>query len=134
MAKRYANAWLPNSPGAVIVFDDETGLMSMEASKEAIRRFSEVSMHFKLTDAFGHSHESGLSRERLEKAALATADVLTDLEAQYERERRRQMVANIIMGILAVAGVILAIRSVVAAGVGDKLIVEDEANKPPPST
>jgi hypothetical protein len=137
LAQHYVTAWIGNRPGALLIFDDQSGLMSMETSAEARRRYSEVSIHFKLTDALRHVAESGISRDKLERAALTTADVLVDLEKQYQQERRRKMVANTIMAILALVGVFLAIRSAMRDDKVEKAIVaeaaEDEVSKSPPS-
>jgi uncharacterized membrane protein YgcG len=137
LAKRYVEAWSPNEPGAVLVFDDQSGLMGMEVSKEARDRFSDVTIHFKLIDALQHFLENGLSRDKLERAALTTAEVLVDLETQYEQEKRRRAIANTIMGVLALIGVVLVIRSALAKDTPEKPFLEaetqDENSKTPPS-
>jgi hypothetical protein len=114
LAKLYADAWIQDEAGAIVIFDDESGLMSLEPSPEAIRRFSDVGIHFKLTGALQSLHTSGLSRDKLERAATVAAEVLVEMEIQYEKDRRRQIMVNIVMAILVLVGGALVVRSTFA--------------------
>jgi hypothetical protein len=59
------------------------------------------------------------------------------LETQYEQEKRRRAIANTIMGVLALIGVVLVIRSALAKDTPEKPFLEaetqDENSKTPPS-
>jgi len=110
-AKRYAKAWTPKTVGAIILFDDEGGLMSMETSKEAGRRFSDVAIQIAMEERTAKLQTEGLAREKLEKITLVAAEALCQLQAQYVEDSRRQRRINLIMGGLAVIGVGLALWS-----------------------
>lgn len=111
LARRHAKAWMPKTVGAVLVFDDEGGLMSAETTAEAERRFSKVAIQIGLEEAMQRTPQEGPSREKLERSATVLADVLSGLQAKYREESRRQRTTNLIMGGIALFGLGLALRS-----------------------
>lgn len=137
LAKRYVKAWLPAKSGAMILFDDESGLVTIEMSAEATRRFSEILLQIEMVEPVGKAQLEGLSREKLEKVSRVVADVLSRLQAKHREEIRRQRVANTIMAVLALFGVALLIRSATAAGQKPEPAVDeveaDVSSRPPPA-
>jgi hypothetical protein len=111
LAKRYSEAWIPGKVGAVVVFDDEGGLMSAETSAEAARRFSEVAIQIGLEEALTKIQEGGPSRVKLERSATVVADVLCKFQADYREDSGRQRTTNLIMGGIALLGLGLALWS-----------------------
>ncbi len=114
LAKSYAKTWLPESVGAVLIFDDEGGLMSAEISPEAGHRFSDVAIQIALAEPLSKIQMEGLSREKLDKSATAVTDILCKLQTKYLEETRRQRKANIIMGGIALLGLGMALWSATA--------------------
>ncbi len=136
LAKRYIKAWLPSQAGAIVLFDDESGLVTIELSAEATHRFSEIVLQIELVEPVGKAQMDGLSREKLENVSRVVVEVLSRLQAKHAAEVRRQRTANAIMAGLAIVGVALLIRS--ATGTRSKVDPEiddveaDISSRPPP--
>lgn len=111
LAKQYVTAWTPETVGAVLIFDGEGGLMSVETSAEAARRFSDVALQIGLREPLEKIQHEGLSRDKLERSAKAMADALCRLQAQSRDENRRQRTTNLIMAGIALLGLALALWS-----------------------
>jgi len=109
LAKHYAAAWTQESVGAVLIFDGEGGLMSVETSPEARRRFSDVALQIGVKEPLEKIHQEGLSRDKLERSAQVMADALGRLQTQYRIEKRRQRTTNLIMAGIALLGLGLAL-------------------------
>jgi hypothetical protein len=135
LAKRYVKAWTPKTVGAVVIFDDEGGLMFAETSEEADQRFSDVAIRIALEERMSSLKTDGLARDKLEKSAQIIAEVLCQFQTQYMEDSRRQLKINVIMGGLALLGAALAVWS---AFQGSKNptpanAVPDLETKPPPA-
>jgi hypothetical protein len=135
LGQRYTKNWLPSTSGAVIVFDDESGLMNVGLSDEASLRFSDVALQFELGKPIEDAQKSGLSRDKLEKVATIAVQIMTGMEAKYQQERKRQIVVNCLMGVLAVVGLVLILRSTFRDGPEPAPVdaeKTEEATKTPP--
>ena len=114
LAKRYIDAWAPRTVGAILLFDDEGGLMSLQTSKEAEDRFSAVAIQIGIEERLVKLRTEGLAREKLEQMALIATDALGQLQSQYVADSARQRRTNLLMGGLALIGVGLAVWSALA--------------------
>ena len=111
LANEYATAWLPKQPGAVLLFDDEGGLMTVVTSKRAEERFSSFILEMEFRQALAKIPPASISREKLQRSATIVAETLSKLEINAAKAERRQWLSNLLMGLLAVAGVGLAVFS-----------------------
>ncbi|MEI8106244.1 MAG: hypothetical protein WCI46_00385 [Verrucomicrobiota bacterium] len=111
LANDYATAWLPKQPGAVLLFDDEGGLMTVVTSKEAEKRFSSFIIEMKFRQALAKIPPAAISREKLQRSAIIVAETLGLLEVDAAKADRRQWLSNLFMGLLALVGVGLAVYS-----------------------
>jgi len=111
LANEYATAWLPKQPGAVLLFDDEGGLMTVVTSKRAEERFSSFILEMEFRQALAKIPPAAISREKLQRSATIVAETLSKLEINAAKAERRQWLSNLLMGLLAVAGVGLAVFS-----------------------
>ena len=115
LATKWCVAWTPGSVGALLLFDDESGLMTVVTSKEAEKRFTTFLLEKEFREALATIPASSISREKLERSAEMVTVTLCRLEAQAAKAERRQFFGNLIMGVLALIGVGLAIFSAVAS-------------------
>jgi hypothetical protein len=111
VAQEYSEAWTPRAVGAVILFDDEGGLMNVLASAETDRRFASLAVEMALKGSVAKAQESGLAREKLELSAEIVVDTLCRLQADATKAAHRNWIGNLIMGIVAVLGIGLAVLS-----------------------
>ena len=111
LANDYAAAWLPKQPGAVLLFDDEGGLMTVVTSKEAEQRFSSFILEMEFRQALAKIPPAAISREKLQRSATIVAETLSRLEVDAAKAERRQWLSNLLMGLLALVGVGLAVFS-----------------------
>lgn len=108
---RYAAAWIKGVVGAIVLFDDEGGLMTISFSPEAQRRFSSFEIERDVKDRVEKIKHSGLAREKLESSTRIATDVLVELQTKYARDTHRQRIANFLMGTVALFGIVLAVWS-----------------------
>ena len=133
LAKSFAKDWLREKVGAVILFDDEGGLMTVEFSSETDQRFAGFAVEAAVKEPLGKIQQSGIARDKLEQSAYFVADTLIPLQNKWAKDTRRQRIANLIMSTVALLGVGLAVFSALAkpktpAGTDAGLVVE---SKPP---
>ena len=112
--KEYSDAWLGHKVGGVVLFDDQSGLMTVEVSKETNRLFTSFAVEEKIKDALQNFHQSGLARDKVEFTAQTLVEILSQLQSDHTKETRRQRTANLLMGGVALLGIGLAIYSAVA--------------------
>ena len=113
-AKDFIKAWTTKKVGAVVLFDDEGGLMTVELTPETERRFTGFAVEAALREPLGRIQESGLARDKLERSAQAIVETLVPLQAKWVKDTRRQRTSNLIMGAVALLGIGLAIYSAIA--------------------
>lgn len=114
MANSYCTAWAGQSVGAVLLFDDEGGLMTVVTSKAAEKRFTTFLLEKAFREELAKIPPSAISREKLERSGWIVVDTLARLEKEAARRDRSQLIGNVIMGALALLGVSLAIFSAVS--------------------
>ena len=109
----FLKAWLPHEVGAVILFDDESGLMTVELSKETDQRFASFAVERDLRELLAKAQESGLAREKLEQIAQIVAETLSQRQTTWAKAARKERTANLIMGTVALLGIGLAVFSAI---------------------
>jgi hypothetical protein len=114
VAREYGQAWLADKVGAIILFDDEGGLMTVAPSAATEQKFTSLEIELALGHPLREAQREGLSRDKLERAAFAVSQVLGDFQARALRDEKRQRVANITMAVIALLGVALAVWSALA--------------------
>lgn len=113
LANDYCTAWTPDRIGALLLFDDEGGLMTVVTSKEAEKRFSSFLLEKEFREGLAKIPPSAISREKLERSAWIVVETLSRIEAEAAKSDRRQLIGNLVMGALALLGIGLAIFSAV---------------------
>ncbi len=104
--------WLKDQIGAVIVFDDEAGWVTIGFSDRTEREFSTVTLNALLKDPLIGMRKIRESPKKLEAAAVLLAQVLSDLKDEAVRaNRRRAIVQNISIGILLILAGLAALTS-----------------------
>lgn len=96
LGHRYADRWLRDAVGMMILFDDDARAAVVVASRETDRRFPPLQRNMVLDEPLRLVQRGeGLSRDKLEVTAAA----------------RRHRIANVAMGGIALVGVALVLRS-----------------------
>ena len=113
LSTAYSSAWNKRNVGAVILFDDESGLITVDLSKLTSERFTTFAVEDKLKIPLGEAQKTGLAREKIERFGELTAATLSKLQTEYLKESRRQRISNLIMGTVALLGIGLAIFSAI---------------------
>ncbi len=133
LAAEYCAAWVPRTVGALLLFDDEGGLMTVVTSKKAEERFTSFLLEKEFREALATIPPSAISREKLERSAWIVVETLCRLEAEAAKADRRQLIEGLVMGTLALLGIGLAIYSAVsgakaspAAGGGNEIALSEE--------
>ena len=126
-------AWTPGVVGAVLLFENQTGLVSIGTSTETDARFSELELNIVLRQPLMAGRKQGISPDKLEKAAYAVIEALHKLQSKARRERRWKWITN--LGMLALLGVAGTIVWVSAANKRKPdAPAETPAAEPPPPT
>lgn len=110
-AKDFTQAWLPGKVGALLLFDDEGGLMAVDLTPETDRRFTSFAVEDSLRDPIHSIQQSGLARDKLEHAATTLADILVPLQDKWVAATHSHRLSNFIMGAVALLGLGLAVFS-----------------------
>jgi len=116
LASEYCTAWAGKNVGAVLLFDDEGGLMTVVTSKTAEKRFTAFLLEKEFREALAKIPPSAISREKLERSGWIVVETLSRLETEAARRDRSQLIGNIVMGALALLGLSLAVYSAVSGG------------------
>jgi len=116
-ATRYCAAWSPKSVGALLLFDDEGGLMTVVTSKKAEERFTTFLLEKEFREGLAKIPPDVISRVKLERSGIVVVETLSRLQAEAVKSDRTKLIGNIVMGSLALLGIGLAIMSALA---GDK--------------
>ena len=114
VAKEYSEAWTPRNVGAVIIFDDEGGLMTVLLSPETDRRFASFAVEMELKAPLFEIQKTGLARDKLERSAQLIVETLKKFQTDATKSAHRQWIANAIMSIIALIGIGLAVLSAAA--------------------
>ena len=89
--KRVTQEWTKGLFGAVLVFDDGTGVLAIEKSEEFSKRFYEFELTTLIKEGTKVGKRPRLSREGLQYTARTVADSLRDLKARADREDRNAL-------------------------------------------
>lgn len=111
LAGKYCAAWSPKQVGALLLFDDEGGLMTVVTSKEAEERFTAFLLEKEFREGLAKIPGDVISRVKLERSGIIVADTLARLQSEAAKGDRTKRIGNLVMGLLAVLGIGLAILS-----------------------
>lgn len=111
LAGKYCAAWSPKQVGALLLFDDEGGLMTVVTSKEAEERFTAFLLEKEFREGLAKIPGDVISRVKLERSGIIVADTLARLQSEAAKGDRTKLIGNLVMGLLAVLGIGLAILS-----------------------
>ena len=111
LAGNYCAAWSPKQVGALLLFDDEGGLMTVVTSKEAEERFTAFLLEKEFREGLAKIPGDVISRVKLERSGIIVADTLARLQSEAAKGDRTTLFGNIVRGLLAVLGIGLAILS-----------------------
>ena len=111
LAGKYCAAWSPKQVGALLLFDDEGGLMTVVTSKEAEERFTAFLLEKEFREGLAKIPGDAISRVKLERSGIIVADTLARLQSEAAKGDRTKLIGNLVMGLLAVLGIGLAILS-----------------------
>lgn len=110
-ASEFLNAiraeWLKGKVGAVIIFDDEAGLVEMGASEEARKILPPAELSEIFRDPRLQSKRRRLGAAKLEETVVVLVRRLTELRVKIQDEAKSQATmksAGVIAGIVMVAG------------------------------
>ncbi len=116
LANDYCVAWTPRKIGALLLFDDEGGLMTVVTSKEAEKRFTTFLLEKEFREGLAKIPPAAISRVKLERSGMIVVETLSRLEAEAAKSDRTKMIGNIVMGALALLGIGLAVLSALSGG------------------
>lgn len=134
LAEDLAKTWIKDLIGAIIVFDDDTGKVTITTSDRVEHDFSSLAVNMFLQDQLlGTAHESGLSRDKLVETATEIAATFSEMKRKADHETHRQRVNNLIMGSIALLGIGLAIWSALAKPKGPAAAIPASPRENPPS-
>ena len=111
LAGKYCAAWSPKQVGALLLFDDEGGLMTGVTSKEAEERCTAFLLEKEFREGLAKIPGDVISRVKLERSGIIVADTLARLQSEAAKGDRTKLIGNLVMGLLAVLGIGLAILS-----------------------
>lgn len=101
----YRDGWLGGRVGVVLLFDDESGNAMVAASDEANRQFPPLQRNMLLEARLRLIQRESLLRDKVEKTALAVIDVISRMQDEERRNKRRDRLVYLAMAIIATAGV-----------------------------
>lgn len=91
-------SWTKGQVGAVIVFDNEAGWVTVAATDEAERMFSAVAIDMVFRDPLIETRKKHLSPEKLEAAAMVLVKGMTELKIKVDQEASRHRKIRIVFG------------------------------------
>lgn len=111
LGHRYADRWLGEALGMVMLFDDESGDAVVIASRETDRRFPPLLRKMALAEPLREIQRGeGLARDKLEGTATALFTMLAQLREKADADARRDRGVNYAMGAAVLVGVVLLLR------------------------
>ena len=115
LGEKLSKTWLKDLLGAVIIFDDDTGKMTVTASDRVEKEFTSLQLNLLLRSTLlTTTRADQLSRDKLFAIANLLASGLVELKASADRETHRGHVSNLIMAVIAIVGIGLALFSALA--------------------
>ena len=132
VAKDYSDTWIKHIVGAVILFDDEGGLITVELSKPTSERFSSLAVEGELQTPLGEAQKTGLARDKIERFGNITVEALCKFQEDYLKEMQHARIWNLVMGGIALLGLGLAVFSALGKPKGPVATAPDSPRKSPP--
>lgn len=105
--RQVTEVWTKDRFGAVIVFDDGTGLVSIQQSEQVTKRFYEFELSLLLKDAMTTEKRPRLSRAGLEHTTVAVKTALHELKTRANQEERKSLITRLSLGIFGFLAVLL---------------------------
>lgn len=117
LGHRYADRWLKDAVGIVMLYEDDSGDAAVIASQETDRRFPPLQRNMALADPLRRiQHGEGLARDKLEGTAMTLFTTLCQLQDQANADARRHRIINLTMGCIALVGVALLLHGTFKKG------------------
>ncbi len=107
----YADDWLKEGAGVVLLVADDTADAIVVANDEADRWLPAWQRNMIVLDSMRWAREEKLLRDKIERAALVLVDVLSRAQDEMKKSARRDRIANYAMATIAVAGIAFLILS-----------------------
>lgn len=105
--KQVSDAWMKDLFGAVIVFDDATGVLSIEESEKLTKNFYEFELARLLHDSMAPSKRPRLSRAGLEHTIVAVKDAVRELKGRADKAEHNSRNTQLGLGIVALAALLI---------------------------
>jgi uncharacterized membrane protein YgcG len=110
VADQYAGAWIQGT-GALILFDDQSGLVSVAYSTEAKQLYSEVALDTQLREPLQAAQTSGLTREKLDRASRSVLRAMEKLKHETVlKTPGEHPVVKFIGGFLLLLAIVLVVH------------------------
>lgn len=107
--QKVSEVWTSGLFGAVVVFDDGTGRVSIQQSENVTKRFYEFELSVLLKDSMGSKKRPRPSREGLEHTTLSTMSALHELKMRAETNDRDSKKKRVILATVGIIAVLLGI-------------------------
>ncbi len=101
----YRDGWLKGRVGVVLLVDDESGAAMVAASEEANRQYPPLQRNMLLEEPLRDIQKESLRRDKVERTALAVVEVISRLQDEQRRKARRDLLVNLAVAIIVLAGV-----------------------------
>jgi len=109
LAHLYVDRWLQGLVGVVFLVDDESQAAIIVASAEADRQMPPLRRNLLMQDPLRAVQREKFLRDKVEGTTLVIVDVLSGLQDEAKRAARRDRVINLMMAVIAIAGVALVL-------------------------
>ena len=127
-----AEAWTKGLFGAVIVFDDGTGLVSIQLSDIVGNRFYDFEISNLLRDSMNLKKRPRLSRAGLEYTAISVKNVLHELKTRADQKDHGSLWRKAGLGIVGLIGVLLGMFEYFRHRPTMQTVDEDKTSTTPP--
>jgi uncharacterized membrane protein YgcG len=104
--EKMSEAWMGGLFGAMIVFDDGTGQVSVQPSDEVTKRFYDFELSVLLRDPMSVKNRPKRSREGLEHTTLTLKTALHELKLRADRDDRNSLLTKFGVTILCLLAVL----------------------------
>ena len=105
--KRLAEAWTKDLFGAVIVFDDGTGRVCIEASEKVRSRFYEFELSALLLESMSPTKRPRLSRDGLEHTTTSVKAAIHELKMRANREDRNSLLTRVVLAVVGIVALLV---------------------------
>ncbi|MCE9610961.1 MAG: hypothetical protein K8R23_12270 [Chthoniobacter sp.] len=105
MGDLYRHGWLGDRVGVVLLVDDESGAAMIAASEAANRQYPPLQRNMLMEEPLRLLQKEPLRRDKIEKTALTVVAVISHLQDESEKSKRRDLWVNVAMAVISIAGV-----------------------------